>query len=99
MDTPVMCDACDEERRRSARIFRNVCITLRFADFSLREGGRAVLARFGQVLSVIASHLEMARPTSRISWRGVYESASETRFTRRAGLRASIEGLVVHLHP
>jgi hypothetical protein len=53
MDAPVRCDACGEERRRSARIFRNVCITLRFADFSLREGAERFLrdsTRFCQLL-------------------------------------------------
>src|SRR5258705_13891686 len=53
MDAPVTCDACGEERRRSARIVRIVCITLRFADFSLREGAERFLcdsARFCQLL-------------------------------------------------
>ena len=93
MDAPVTCDACGEERRRSARIFRNVCITLRFADFSLREGAERFLrdsARFCQLL------LRIWRwPDQRVAslGGGVYESAaSETRLTRRAGLRASIEG-------
>src|ERR1700730_16546391 len=82
MDAPVMCDACGEERRRSARIFRNVGTTLRFADFSLREGAERFLrdsARFCQFL------LRIWRwPDQRVAslGGGVYESASETRFTR-----------------
>lgn len=70
-----------------------MCITLRFADFSLREGAERFLcdsARFCRLL------LRIWRwPDQRVAslGGGVYESAaSETRLTRRAGLRASIEG-------
>jgi hypothetical protein len=81
MDAPVICDACGEERRRSARIFRNLCITLLLADLSLRDEARTLLARFGRFCQLLLRIWRWPRPTSRISWCGVYESASEARFS------------------
>ena len=88
-----MCDACGEERRRSARIFRNVCITLRFADFSLREGAERFLrdsTRFCQLLLRIWRWLDQ-----RVASLGVVCTTQLRRrgsTERRAGLRAGIEG-------
>ena len=85
-------------RRRSARIFRKACITILFADFSLREGTERFLrdsARFCQLLLRI---WRWPRPTSRISWRGVYESASEADQHDRTRLEKSTD-LVQRIGP
>ena len=93
MDAPVICDAYGEERRRSARIFRNVCITLLLADLSLRDEARTLLARFGRFCQLLLRIWRWPRPTSRIF--GVVCTNQLRRrgsAERRAGFRASIEG-------
>src|ERR1700682_1388722 len=92
MDAPVICDACGEERRRSARIFRNVCITLLLADLSLRDEARTLLARFGRFCQLLLRIWRWPRPTSRISWRWCVRISFGDEVPETCRLRASIEG-------